>query len=618
VAGHAAAPPGEQLYLRAGDRPLFAVFHPASGVTPGGQAPRAVVLLVGAWGAEDMSAHRGWRELAENLASAGCPALRLDLDGCGDSQDLPADADHWSAWQTSVNDAVRALQTFTGVQHVTLVGLRSGALLAATVAAQCEDIKHLVMVAPVRSGKAYLRELRMLSGAMEQGGAGQDGGLLAAGFELNASTVAALGQATLPASVRAKVVTVVDRDDLGIGQGWLNALALSGVVTEYSAHPGFKDMVLTAHKAIPARAMWDAVVTAVVRPAPASSELPLSRSLARAAVDRRALTTAAMSCGGPDQGQVKRATVTEFVLDPHGPMAVTGIVVMPAEGAPRTGRGLLILNSSAERRIGPNRMWVTFARERAACGDVVVRLDMPGLGESGSEDAPGGNTVYPQAAVARLQSTVAHLRAQPWAAHWAVMGLCSGGYHSFRLGVADAAIERVFALNTFGLLPEEVADFDARAAASLQHAVAHQVVSRLGDGRRWLKLLQGRVNVTLVLGALWSRAGQRLASAGARLGLLFGWLPDLPLTQALRALADRSCRVHFIFSTTDPGPTILRESTGNAIVSMMLSGTVTEDLVDNADHVFSGLAGRAQMMAHLHRRLDQWQISAPTSPTRQD
>lgn len=582
-----------QFYLRADDKPLFAVFHPAQYVAGPSVPPRTAVLMLGAWGAEDMSSHRSWRGLAETLATAGYPTLRLDLDGCGDSHDLQPDTDHWSAWQTSVAEAIKTLQGLGGVQHITLVGLRLGALLAATVSASQDDVCNLVLVAPVRSGKAYLRELRMLGGAMAQGRAGQEGGLFAAGFELNAPTVAAIGRATLPDTLHASAVTVVDRDDLGIGKAWLAKLADSGVVTTHTAQPGFQDMVLTAHKAKPALAIFAKVVEAV------------EQGAARRADPRHDPPAACCQ----DLAQCTQSLrVNESVLAPYGPMAMTGVLVAPGDGVPRSGRGLLILNSSAERRIGPNRMWVRFARERAALGDVVVRVDMPGLGESGSAYKDGVNVVYPEEAVDCLRLFLGHLRAQQLAVHWGVMGLCSGGYHSFRLGVADSGIERVFALNTFGLLPAEVADFDARTEKSLQHAVAHNLVSHLSDGQRWLKLLRGNVDVGLILRALSSRAWYHMASFWDRIGVRWGWLPTMPLTQELKALGDRHSRVHFIFSTTDPGPTIVRESTGNAVVSMMLAGSVTEDLVDDADHVFAGIAGRSQMLEYLHRRLDQWTV----------
>lgn len=594
--------PPQCFYLRPRAQPLLAAFH----APPASVAPASVaVLMLGAWGAEDMSTHRGWRALATELAGLGCPVLRVDLDGCGDSADLPVGADHWVAWRMSVGDAADALQRLSGIQHIVLVGLRLGALLAAQVAATRSDVRGLVLVAPVRSGKAYLKELRMLGGAMAQGDAGQDGGVLAAGFEINAATAVSISAAVLPTALHAQAVTVVDRDDLGIGQAWLSKLAASGIATTYSAEPGFQDMVVTAHRAKPAAAMYARVVEAVQRqrgavPAPSGRAW-----VARGAGSGVTAASTQAVCWGVSSSGLP-LPVLESVIAPFGPMAMTGILVQPGADVQPSGKGLLILNSSAERRVGPNRMWVGFARDRAAHGDVVVRLDMPGLGESGSDYGDEANLVYPSDAIDRVRRYVRHLQAQGLATRWGVMGLCSGGYHSFRLGIGDETIERVFALNTFGLLPAEVADFDARSKRSLQHVVAQNVAHRLLDRERWVKLLYGNVDVGLIARALSSRFWDRLTDLCRRVALRCGLLPMLPLTLELKALAKRRCRVHFVFSTADPGPTILRESTANAVVEMMLDGSVTEDLVKDADHVFSGLAGRIQMLEHLHKRLDQW------------
>lgn len=559
--------------------------------------------MFGPWGAEDMSVHKGWRVLAETLAGRGYPTLRIDLDGCGDSCDLPADQDHWPAWQASAHLAIEALQRLSGVQQVVLVGMRLGALLAATMASEQVDVRALVMVAPVRSGKAYLKELRMLGGAMAQGEAGQRGGVFAAGFELNGPTVAAISASTLPDALHAKAVTVVDRDDLGIGKTWLSRIAASGVDTVHSEQPGFQHMVVTAHKAQASQAMYAKVLEAIERAAGRTGDDPHrapSQPVAPLA------TQASFACVFETN---RSTTVVESVIPSFGPMAMTGIWVAPAEGLPRSGNALLILNSSAERRIGPNRMWVGFARERAQRGDVIIRLDMPGLGESGEDYFDTTNKVYPPEALDRVQQYLHTLMASDLASHWGVLGLCSGGYHSFRLAVLEARIERVFALNTFGLLPAEVADFEKRSQQSLHHVVAQNTAKHMLDAQRWLKLLRGQVDVGLILHSVSSRMTARLLSRWRRIAAQWGWLPTLPLTAELNQLAARQCKVHFVFATNDPGPTLVREATANAIMGMIADGAVTEDLVNGADHVFSGLAGRAQMFRHIHRRLDEWSTS---------
>ena len=79
---------------------LFGWVHPAAG--------RRGVLLCGACGFEQMAAHRPWRALADRLAAAGCPTLRFDYPGEGNSGD-PAEV-RVSANVAAIRRAMRFLR----------------------------------------------------------------------------------------------------------------------------------------------------------------------------------------------------------------------------------------------------------------------------------------------------------------------------------------------------------------------------------------------------------------------------------------------------------------------------------------------------------------------------
>ena len=588
------------------------MWHPPAAVAI--PTPLAV-LMVGPWGAEDMSAHRAWRGLAQSISALGCSCLRFDLDGCGDAYDPGPEDDFWALWQASLGHAVETLKQQAGVQQVVVVGMRLGALLGTVLASVRGDIEALIVVAPVRSGKAYVRELRMLSGAMAQGLAQQQFPLFAAGFGLNQRTLESLSACELPTGVKAKSVAVIDREDLAMVRGWADSLSAQGVQTSYCALPGFPQMVLTAHKAQAAKLMFGRVLQAIAaaRERCLPVDLPFFSAPAHGGAvrvgDHAELTFV---------GQTPSASVIESVIAPFGDMGITGILVEPGPHLQRSGKALLILNSSAERRIGPNRMWVGFSRARAASGDVVIRVDLPGLGDSLHDYVDEANLVYPVKTIEKVQTLCQHLAAQHPGLRWGVMGLCSGGYHSFRLSVVDARFERVFALNTFGLLPADVADFEAREQASLQHVVAQNTARAVLKPDRWLKLLRGQVDVCLILASLLGRVLKRVRMQGLQAGIKLHLFKSTPLMQALQQVTDRGCRVHFIFATTDPGSTMLKEGTAQEVLALLAKGSVTEDLVPNADHVFAGLEGRAGMLAHLHRRMNEWAVALPVTSSRSD
>ncbi len=116
-------------------RSLFGWYHPAVGKRP---KARAVVL---------------------------CPPL-------GDSGGLDSDGGRVRvrAWIDSVGDAVNELRALSGLSDVCLFGVRLGATLAATSAAERGDIQRLVQWNSCPTGKAYVREMKAFRLFAEQTG----------------------------------------------------------------------------------------------------------------------------------------------------------------------------------------------------------------------------------------------------------------------------------------------------------------------------------------------------------------------------------------------------------------------------------------------------------------
>jgi len=59
------------------------------------------------------------------------------------------------------------MERVTGAQRVCLIGVRLGALLAGLVASR-RKVDALIAVAPVTSGRRYIRELRAFSSSCQQ------------------------------------------------------------------------------------------------------------------------------------------------------------------------------------------------------------------------------------------------------------------------------------------------------------------------------------------------------------------------------------------------------------------------------------------------------------------
>lgn len=121
------------------------------------QTAEAVVLCA-PMGQEYMRAHKALRQLAGQLARNGIHALRFDYFGTGDSAG-ECERGTVEQWQQDIDAAIDELKDTSGVGRVSLVGLRLGGTLAATVAARRTDIDGLVLWDPIVDGEAYVRQL---------------------------------------------------------------------------------------------------------------------------------------------------------------------------------------------------------------------------------------------------------------------------------------------------------------------------------------------------------------------------------------------------------------------------------------------------------------------------
>ncbi|KCZ51586.1 alpha/beta fold hydrolase [Hyphomonas pacifica] len=155
------------FYFGSRERRLFGVYHPAQG----GGGSRAVVMCY-PWGYEYVNAHRSLVKLASLLSQEGYHVLRFDYFGTGDS----AGEDHEMTLQGSLSDismAIEELKDLSGADHVSVIGLRVGAALAAQAARKWpDDISSLVLWDPILKGAEYLQELYLLDDSMRIPGVG--------------------------------------------------------------------------------------------------------------------------------------------------------------------------------------------------------------------------------------------------------------------------------------------------------------------------------------------------------------------------------------------------------------------------------------------------------------
>lgn len=133
-------------------REMLGFYHPPAQANPASPA----VLICNPFGPELVRSYRMLRIFADRLAAAGCPVLRFDYFGTGDSPGADESAS-LVGWAGDIGSAHRELVARSAKASVAWVGVRLGASLC-VLAAQTPrpQLKHVVLWDPVMVGSCYL------------------------------------------------------------------------------------------------------------------------------------------------------------------------------------------------------------------------------------------------------------------------------------------------------------------------------------------------------------------------------------------------------------------------------------------------------------------------------
>lgn len=129
--------------------------------------------------------------------------------------------------------------------------------------------------------------------------------------------------------------------------------------------------------------------------------------------------------------------MTERVYTFGSHRGLVGILTEPSNGALRPGGpALLFSNIGLNHRVGPNRLYVEFARKLAACGFRSLRFDLSGFGDSKSRR--GGGTDLERATLDTREAM--DFLEKRGVNRFVVAGLCSGVDSAHRAALEDSRV----------------------------------------------------------------------------------------------------------------------------------------------------------------------------------
>ncbi|MFP3564350.1 serine aminopeptidase domain-containing protein [Paraburkholderia sp. SIMBA_030] len=562
----------------------FGWLYPAQG--------SAGVVLCNPFGYDALCTHRGWRKLAERIAAAGMPVLRFDYPGAGDSAGLEDDPQRLNAWLDAIVEATLRLREWTGVQSVSLVGLRLGASLAALAAQRMGDIDGLVLLAPAVSGRNYLRELRAhrqrwlstTAGMNADPIADPDAYVEAFGFGLYGSDIVQLAAIDLrcDSHAPARRVLLLDSSDRKGAMELADHYRSNGVAVERQAFDECDRFMIEAlYSEEPVEAFsrvsaWLALDSPDAPAGPAAADLPQT--------DVSALALALPHA-------IERPVVFGSYF---------GIYCEPA--APRSGApAMLFVNTGASHHIGDGRIFVLFARRLAALGIASLRMDLSGLGDA----APAAetitlDTIYSDTSCNDAAAGADWLVAQGHA-RVVTFGVCGGAFVGLHACARHPNIVGGFGVN----LQKFIWDGAAREPGAQQFASSKVYWRSALTGAKWSRALQGQSHPLRIASVLGWRLARRCWLA------TIGWLEHRtgwPLTRnevrdIVRTLHTKGVQMRLAYGEFDVGLDEARVQFGARLGALQHYPGVRAVTLPKLDHALFTRPARDAVMADAEKWL---------------
>ncbi|SOC40985.1 alpha-beta hydrolase superfamily lysophospholipase [Rhizobium subbaraonis] len=550
-----------------------------------GTAPSdCAVLFLSPWGFEEMCTRKLWRDLAERFAASGVSSLRFDYPGTGDAPDDMEFPGGLPVWEAAIEAAAAELRRLSGASRLILVGHGLGATFAALNAGSLGPVEGAVLMAPVISGRFYLRELAAWSKMVDDGLGLSDEQRIAAkvsiaGLVMPGEIAAAVRGLSIQAieAIPARSVLVVHRAARDNEAAFADRLESLGATVTRRDYDGYDDLVSNPTIA----RQPEAVATAV------------AAWVASLAADTGTAVHPAM----PPAPTIVEGD--EFCEEPirFGPRhRLFGTLCLPK--GERRGAAVVLLGTAYDRQAGWARSTVETARYLASNGVVSLRFDAANVGDSPPvADAPG-QVLFSAGQQDDVRAAFDLLGGRGLGPA-VLAGRCSGAYLAFRSALEEERCLGVVAVNPFTFVWDE--------DENVEEALRYNPRS-LGDYRKralradtFRRLASGEIDIRRAAGNICRQLGSRVARSAPS---IFWRLSKFGrLRHAVHAsfgrLSERHVPMRLIYSETDVGLERYHAYFGADGTGIKAYPGVTVEIVQGADHNMSPPDAKTFLRRHI-------------------
>ncbi len=551
-------------YFHSGEQSLFYWMH-----QPNKQISlRAIVLLCPPLGHEYMASHRTFRHLADNLACRGLLAVRFDYANTGNSSDVNGESLGISNLVQNVVDLCHKLKYSNPKADICCIGFRMGASVA-MLAAEKTEITNLVLWEPCIKGRRYAREIKALSGILQNSNYTQDT-VEATGVTLTEKFEKELNNLDLTncAPKDTKNLLYLHRGEKKPNLNFNDSLKDKVGRVKTASFEGFDSMVTYPTETIVPFSAINAQVSFLLDSVSQSKSTNQYISVVEKFKNNNELRT---------ERFVERAV--HFGIENQ----LFGILNRSSKHNEYHDTLVIFLNCGSEHHVGPHRIYTDFARRLANEGMNSFRIDIEGIGDSFTNGNNRDNYAYSPSAIQDVTHALRYANKEGFD-KFVFTGICAGAYHSFK-----AAAELVeYDIKGAILVNPLVFDWCESASNSqskniLQQGEIMRYQALLFSRHAWSKLLKGGVDLRNLANTLFSFLSFRIMKLVSHFTN-----PDNNIVN--RNLAQYSTlnrQLNFILAENDPGYQILLADAKKTATKYLKQGRLKIEFIEGVDHGLS-------------------------------
>jgi len=565
------------------------------------------VVICQSLGVDYMNSYRPLRYMADYSALAGIPAFRFDYHGTGDSSGFNEGGNRLEDWLWSVEEAIRELKKLTGCSRVGLIGFRVGATFA-SILSESMELDFLVLWAACESGRRYLREIKMLQmSSKNQSEPNEKKSIEAAGMVFGQATMSAIDKINLiKLKPRSSRTLIIPRDDLPINDKLKKAWVKAGLEVTQLSLPGYTKMVVDAHYVeVPHETISRIISWINISATESEASMFNSESLA---VIKKSIKLKHFSAQQDNETE-SPCEIIENIIS-YGPDNKRFAILTEPQIKPHPQHPIIILsNSGANHRVGPNRLYVLLARELSRKGFRCLRIDVNGLGDSVISDSDNENIVYISNSSDEIRMAMQSFGDDYLERKYIVMGLCSGSYFSFNaaLDLKDVNIVKCILINPLTFYWEKGMSLELSPTKNFSHW--NWYMSAIRNPASWIKMLKGKIAFAALTKTVLNRIkiviSSRISSIAEDNKLndnitngnkLNGNTCKHNLAGCLKDIIYNKTHLYFVLARKDPGYDILMMGAGKVVKKLIRRGEINIDFIENADHTFSKVVPRCDLI----------------------